>query len=230
MLHLQQFMDQEELMVFYLLKHTKADLVKYNSITITKSSMTNDHYFKISGGGQKTRYFTSFSYVNEGGTTINTNSKRFSTRVNLDYFLSKKLLFSIQFNYTNNRTDGNVELDDGTGRNRTRNVREMAYIKAPNMSIWEYDEKGKPSGEYFTHIKSYQGGGTVYFNPVAVANLGKNDKIDNSLQNTFTLKYTIIDWIYFRETVSVQLSGSKSKEYLPYSAIGDRKSTRLKSR
>ena len=188
---------------------------------ITKNAVTHDHYFKIAGGGEKTRYFTSFSYINEGGTTINTNSKRFSTRVNLDYFLSKKLLFSIQFNYTNNRTDGNLELDDGTGRNRTRNVREMAYIKAPNMSIWEYDDKGRPTGEYFTPITSYQGNGSTYFNPVAIANLGKNDTKDNSLQNTFTLKYTILDWITFRETISVQLSGSKRQNYLPYNAIGE---------
>ena len=187
---------------------------------ITQNSVTHDHYFKVAGGGQKTRYFTSFSYVDEGGTTINTSAKRFSTRVNLDYFLSTKLLFSIQFNYTNNRTDGNLELDDGTGRNRTRNVREMAYIKAPNMSIWEYDENGKLTGEYFTPITSYQGSGSIYFNPVAISNLGKNDRNDNSLQNTFTLKYTILDWITFRETVSVQLSGSKSKTYLPYNAIG----------
>ena len=27
-------------------------------------------------------------------------------------------------------------------KDKTRNVREMAYIKAPNMSIWEYDDYG----------------------------------------------------------------------------------------
>ena len=30
--------------------------------------------------------------------------------------------------------------------------------------------------EYFTPINSYQGNGSVYFNPVAVAKLGKDDK------------------------------------------------------
>jgi len=187
---------------------------------ITQNGFTSDNYFKISGGGEKTRYFTSFSYVDEGGTTINTSSKRFSTRVNLDYHLSRKLLFSILFNYTNNRTDGNLELDDGTGRNETRNVREMAYIKAPNMSIWEYDEKGRPTGEYFTPINSYQGSGSVYFNPVAVARLGKDDRVENSLQNTFTLRYKILNWLNFRQTISFQYSGRKEKGYLPYNALG----------
>jgi TonB-linked SusC/RagA family outer membrane protein len=183
---------------------------------ITQNATTNDHYFKIAGGGEKTRYFTSFSYVNEGGTTINTSSRRFSTRVNLDYFLSKKLLFSIQFNYINNNINGNLEIP----WNDPRNVREMAYIKSPNMSIYEYDEDGNLTGEYFTPINSYQGSGSTYYNPVAIANLGKDDRIENSLQNTFTLKYNILDWLTFRETVAVQYTGTKAKAYLPYNAIG----------
>ncbi len=180
---------------------------------ITQNSMTHDHYFKVSGGGQKTRYFTSFSYVDEGGTTINTNSRRFSTRVNLDYYLSRKLLFTVQFNYTNNNTEGNLELSG-------RNVREMAYIKAPNMSIWEYDVDGVPTGEYFTPITSYQGAGDSYYNPVAISDLGKNDRVVNQLQNTFRLRYSILDWLTLRETVSFQYKGQKSQSYLPYNAFG----------
>jgi TonB-linked SusC/RagA family outer membrane protein len=185
---------------------------------VTRNSITNDHYFKVSGGGEKTRYFTSFSYVDEEGTTISTNSKRFSTRVNLDYYLSRKLLFTVQFNYSNNRTDGNLELDNGNGRNR--NVRKMAYIKAPNMSIWEHDSYGNLTGDYFTPIQSYQGSGSIYFNPVAIANLGKDDRTRNSLENTFRLRYTINDWITFRETIAFQYAGTKEQSFLPYNAIG----------
>ncbi|MFY9153395.1 MAG: SusC/RagA family TonB-linked outer membrane protein [Prolixibacteraceae bacterium] len=180
---------------------------------ITKNSITNDHYFKISGGGEKTRYFTSFSYVDEGGTTINTGAKRFSTRVNLDYFLSKKLVFTVQFNYSNNRIDNNIEIEG-------KNIRQMAYIKAPNMSIWEHDSNGKLTGEYFNPINSYQGNGYTYFNPVAVANLGKRDKIENSLENSFRLKYNIKDWLIFKETVSFQYWGNKDNNFLPYNAVG----------
>jgi TonB-linked SusC/RagA family outer membrane protein len=180
---------------------------------ITKNSMTHDHYFKISGGGEKTRYFTSFSYVDEDGTTINTASKRFNTRVNLDYFLSQKLQFTVQFAYSNNQTDGNLVLNN-------KNIRQMAYLKAPNMSIYEYDPYGHLTGEYFTPINSYQGNGVDYYNPVAVARLGKKDNNENALENTFRLKYNIKDWLIFRETVSFQYSGSKENNFLPYNAIG----------
>jgi TonB-linked SusC/RagA family outer membrane protein len=180
---------------------------------ITQNAITHDHYFSVSGGGEKTRYFTSFSYVDEGGTTINTSSERFSTRVNLDYFLSRNLLFQIKFNYISNNTEGNVSLEG-------RNIREMAYLKAPNMSIWEYDAYGNLTGEYYTPINSYQGSGVSFFNPVAVGNLGRNDRVMNQLENTFMLQYRFNDWLLFRETISFQYQGQKSKNYLPYNAIG----------
>jgi len=188
---------------------------------ITRVGRTHDHYFNLSGGGDKTRYFTSFSYIDEKGTTLNTDAKTFISRINLDYFLSKKTLFSVQFSYTNERVGNNVQLDDGSGTNRTRNVREMAYLKAPNMSIYKFDAYGNPTGEYFNPINSYQGSGSVYFNPVAVANLSTDDRRSNRLQNNFTLKYSIAPWINFRETLSFQFGGSKSNNYLPYNALGN---------
>jgi len=187
---------------------------------VTQNSITHDHYFKVAGGGQKTRYFTSFSYINEGGTTINTNSRRFSTRVNLDYYLSRKLLFTVQFSYTNNNREGNLELDDGSGENRTRNIRQMAYIKAPNMSIVEHDSYGNLTGEYFTPINSYQGSGDIYYNPLAISNLGKDDNFSNDLSNTFRLRYSLLEWLTIRETIAFQYNGSKGRSYLPYNAIG----------
>ena len=56
---------------------------------------------------------------------------------------------------------------DGDGSRERVNVRQMAYIKAPNMAIWEHDVNGNLTGEYFTPIFSYQGDGNQFFNPVA---------------------------------------------------------------
>ena len=180
---------------------------------LTKNGETHDHYFSISGGGNKTRYFTSFNYMDEGGTTIGTSARRISTRTNLDYYLSRNLLFQIKFNYVSNLTEGNVELSG-------RNVREMAYIKSPNMSVWEYDSHGNLTGEYFTPIISYQGNGVTFYNPVALANLGKNDTKYSRLENTFLLQYRFNDWLVFRETVSFQFQGTRKNSFVPYNTIG----------
>jgi TonB-linked SusC/RagA family outer membrane protein len=180
---------------------------------ITQNSMSHDHYFSLSGGGERTRYFTSFGYMNEGGTTINTSAQRFSTRVNLDYFLSRRFVFTVQFNYTNNQVEGNYVVGG-------RNIREMAYIKAPNMSVMEYDVFGNPTGEYFNPITNYQGSGATFFNPVAVADLGKNDRAQNNFSNTFRLRYNLTDWLVFRETISFQQNEGKRNSFLPYNALG----------
>ncbi|MFN2396833.1 MAG: hypothetical protein ABR597_14230, partial [Bacteroidales bacterium] len=127
-------------------------------------------------------YFTSFSYLDEEGTNVNTGYNRFSSRINLDYFLSRNLVFQIKFNYTSSTREANYEINN-------RNIREMAYIKAPNMSIWEHDQDGNLTGEYFTPISSYQGDGLNFFNPVAVADLGSRNTYTNELDNTFTLQY-----------------------------------------
>jgi TonB-linked SusC/RagA family outer membrane protein len=185
---------------------------------VTQLGYTHDNYLSITGGGEKTRYFTSFSYVDETGTTVNTGAKTFSTRVNLDYFLSRKILFSVQFSYNN----VNREMMKSLRREdfQQRNVREMAYIKSPNMSIWEYDAYGNPTGEYFAPVTSYQGAGQYYWNPVAVAKLGSNNERNNGLQNNFTISYNIARWVKFRETLSFQFNGNKSKNFLPYNAVG----------
>lgn len=185
---------------------------------ITQNGSSNDYYFSVSGGGEKTRYFTSFGYLDETGTTINTGYSRFSSRINLDYFLSRNLLFQINFNYTSSLRERNVELQGSHWQ--PRNIREMAYIKSPNMSVYEYDAHGELTGEYFTPIQSYQGDGVTYFNPVAVANLGSMDEEFTKLENTFMLQYRLNDWITMRGTVSFQYAGTKDKRFLPYNAIG----------
>ena len=190
---------------------------------ISQTGFINDQYFKVSGGGDKTRYFASVNFQNNRGTTMNTSLNRLSTRVNIDYNISSKIRFTVNFNYTNSAKEDNYEfrLDlDEDGDKEKVNVRQMAYIKAPNMAIWEHDENGNLTGEYFTPIFSYQGDGNEFFNPVAVANLSSNDQNQNQVQNSFVLDYNMLSWLRFRQTLSFQYLNTKKKQYLPIDAIG----------
>lgn len=190
---------------------------------ITQNSVSNDNYLKISGGGEKAKYSTSVDYTADNGTTINTSNKAFNIRMNLDYYLSKKLWFSIGFNYNNRINKRSLDwwLTEENGYT-SRSIRTMASIKAPNMSIWEYDRSGQLTGEYFTSINgsNYQGSGQYYYNPVAVANLGKNDNRFNGLENSFSLNYTLLPWLTFIETAALQISGTKQNLFLPQEAMG----------
>ena len=136
---------------------------------------------------------------------MNTSLDRITTRVNLDYNVSSKLRFFVEFSYNNSYKESNYEFrvyDEITDRTLRTNIREMAYRKAPNMSIWELDENGNKTGEYFTPIRSYQGTGSLYYNPVAMSELGKNNTEDNIIETSFFLKYNILPWLTFQEVIS----------------------------
>jgi TonB-linked SusC/RagA family outer membrane protein len=184
---------------------------------ITQDSYTHDHFFKMSGGGERSNYYTSVNYQNELGTTVNTSFRRFSVRSNFDYEISKNLRFTTDFTYTNTFVENNPDNDRYS---QPRNIRWMSYIKAPNMSIWEHDESGSLTGEYFIPIESYQGSGSLLWNPVAIADLGKNDVAGNNIQNNFKIDYRINDWIRFRESISFSYVNKKGNRFIPATAIG----------
>jgi TonB-linked SusC/RagA family outer membrane protein len=184
---------------------------------ITRSGFASDQFFKLQGGGDKTLYYASVSYLDDIGTVLNTDFSRITTRVNLDYNISDKLKFTMQFNYTNSLKGDNITPQDTKASN---NIRSMAYKKSPNMSIYEYDQEGNLTGEYFTPIQTYQGAGATYYNPVAIANLSINDIESNSVSNQFVLNYNIRPWLRFRETVSLSYDNQKRNSFLPSNAVG----------
>ena len=67
---------------------------------ISRNGYIDDHNFNIKGGGEKARYYASLGYQDNQGTTINQSLQRITTRINIDYNLSRKLLFSVNFSYS----------------------------------------------------------------------------------------------------------------------------------
>ena len=58
------------------------------------------------GGSQKTKFFSSFGYVDEQGTMIETGFKRYTGRLKLDHNLNKKTKVGINVSYTNTEYTG----------------------------------------------------------------------------------------------------------------------------
>jgi TonB-linked SusC/RagA family outer membrane protein len=183
---------------------------------ITQLGQIDDVGFRLSGGGDKTSYYASVNYQNDIGTVKNTANKRFTTRINLGYDISKKLNLNTQISYVNIYKDDNWAEDP----QRRNNVRSQAYKKAPNMSIYEYTPDGVLTNEFFTPMENYQGDGVEYFNPSAVVALSDYDQENNDFQTNFTLRYNALKWLTVRQIMSFQLQNSKRMEFLPYTAIG----------
>lgn len=179
---------------------------------ITRMGQIDDIGFKLSGGGDKTSYYVSVNYQNNIGTVKNEANKRFTTRINLGYNISKKLNLNTQISYVNIYKDGNWS--------KQGNVRSVAYRKAPNMSIYEFTPNGEKTNEFFTPLENYQGNGVENFNPSAVVALSDNDQANNNFQTNFTLRYRPNNWLTFTQIMSFQFQNSKRMEFLPYTAIG----------
>ncbi len=187
---------------------------------ITQTGFTQDHNISMTGGGEKARYYASLSYLNQKGTTIGTYLNRISTRINLDYIVSERIRFKSDLSYS--YTDNN--------RNFALNLRDIAYRKMPNMSIYEYDEFGNLSGNYFTPANNIQGqyitvtnSGNVLgtINPVAMANEAKNNIISQRITPHFNLQYEISKKVLMATfDVQFDINNNKNNSFLPQTATG----------
>lgn len=184
---------------------------------ITRLGYTHDHSISMRGGGSKARYFASLSYYNESGTTIGTSLNRVTTRINLDYIVSDRIKFSTDFSYS--YSDNPKNYYPGTAAQEIRNV---ALNKMPNMSIYEYNEQGIQTPNYFSPAQNIQGQYPGTYNPVAFANTATNRLISNRITPTFNVTYSIIpsNVLTARVDVRFDVNSNKSKSFLPQVATG----------
>jgi TonB-linked SusC/RagA family outer membrane protein len=187
---------------------------------ITQVGFTQDHNISMTGGGEKARYFASLGYLNTKGTTIGTYLNRISTRINLDYVVSDRIRFKSDLSYS--YTDNN--------RNFALNLRDIAYRKMPNMSIYEYDEFGNRTGNFFSPASNIQGfytgvnsSGTVSgtVNPVAMAKDAKYNIISQRVTPHFNLQYEILKKVLMATfDVQFDINNNKNNNFLPQTATG----------
>ncbi len=191
----------------------------YNELT--RTGFTQDHSISIQGGSQKAMYRASFNYYNAKGTTIGENYRRLSSRVNIDYNISEKLKFSASMSYTNSNTDRNYV----TALSSSYNVLSQAFSRAPNMGIYEYDEAGNLTDNYFTPAADlggsyWAGSQSNPYNPVAMANQGFYKVRGNRVIPNLTLQYRAFPWLRYQLEVGLDINNEKSNAFVPQSATG----------
>jgi TonB-linked SusC/RagA family outer membrane protein len=186
---------------------------------ITQTGFAHDHNFSLMGGGESALYRFSLGYLDQEGTTKGTHYARFTSRFNLDYHVSRKLLFSGDLSYAYSDNDlayreSNEHYDDARG------VRELAYIKAPNMSIYDYDAEGNLSENYFSPGENFQGQGNRWYNPLAMVNESTWNRKQHRLRTKLQLKYNILDDLVFQTFVAYDIDNQLENRFLPQNVTG----------
>jgi len=189
--------------------------------SVTQTGWTNDHNVSISGGGDRAQYRASIGYYDQSGTVINTNFSRISTRINVDYTVSTKLRFSASMSYTHSLNNRCYI----TYLSSKKDVTEMAYTRAPNLSIYEYNELGQKTDNYFTPLTTLQGywnssSLSGVYNPVAMAKEGKYKLLSDRIIPELTLSWTPWSWVRYNFDVGFDVMNNKSTAFLPQTATG----------
>ena len=196
--------------------------------SVTQTGYTHDHNFSMIGGGESALYRFSIGYLDQEGTTIGTNYKRLTSRFNLDYNVSTRLLFSGDLSYSYGNKDlsypGTVKREDEDEYEdedeNWNTIRAVAYVKAPNMSLYEYDIDGNLTNLYFTPEENFQGQGYEWFNPYAMVNEAVYNRKTHRLRTKLQLKYNITSSLVFQSFVAYDVDNALDKQFLPQTATG----------
>lgn len=188
---------------------------------VTQTGWTNDHYLTISGGGDRANFRLSGGYYDRTGTNLEQEYQRYSSRAQLEYFVSQRIKVSaeMQFTYSNNSKNYSSLLD-------------IAYKKMPNMSIYEYDADGVGTGRYF-NITPGEGIGDTgskfdanqrnLMNPVALGNLAENRVKGFRILPHIELQYDIFDpdvlYLRYNGWVSIDMNHERTNKYLPSTVV-----------
>ena len=187
---------------------------------VQQTSFKQDHSLALSGGGQKAVYRISLGYLDEKGNIKKTGLNRFSTTLSLDYNISDKLRVRADVSYIHTERFEPFMKD----------ILGKTYTKMPNQSVYEYNDLGERTPNYFSPETSPQGGfGSAdlgkreggSYNPMAMIYNSSYQTIDDRVRPVFVVQYDLFPGILqYRGNVSFDILSTKNKGFLPLSATG----------
>ena len=178
---------------------------------VSRSGNTQDHNISLSGGGEKAMYYASMEYLTQKGVTVGTDLNRISNRINLDYNVSDRIHIRTDLSFTHSENS----------RNFSDHVRDVAYMKMPNMGIMQFDDQGNLMPVYFSPASNIQGQYSKTYNPVALAREAIRKVVSERITPKFNMRYQIVPK-RLTATVDVQfdINSTKDKNFLPQLATG----------
>ncbi|EFK56997.1 SusC/RagA family TonB-linked outer membrane protein [Sphingobacterium spiritivorum] len=151
----------------------------------------------VRGGNQGTKYAWSSSYLDQDGVILNSNYKRFTSRLNVDFNISDRIRIGQSVSYTNavnNRTNA-------AGSGNLSIIRSL-LVRPPNMSMY------LPDGS----LNGYMIGQR---NPVGMALYATNLNKSNRIIGSQYLEIDIYKDLKFRSNVNLDYIAMKEDEFMP---------------
>ena len=199
---------------------TFSEYEQYNNNTdwrdaVTQWGLRQNHYLTVSGGSEKASFRISGGFDHETGTIIMQKLNRFTTRVALDYNVSRRIRVSTNFSLT--YTKNNRNSDD---------LLSIALRKMPNLSIYEQDPfTGDDTDKYYQVLQSassiFNNDQKGLVNPVASAHLAKNTQTTYDMNPELVINYQLLGTNYdktqlnWRGSVYMNINNNYQDRFYP---------------
>ncbi|MFB9056865.1 SusC/RagA family TonB-linked outer membrane protein [Mariniflexile ostreae] len=151
----------------------------------------------IRGGSDDVKYAWSSSFLNQDGIILNSNYKRVTSRLNVDFKVSDKITFGQSISYTNGV---NNRINAG-GTENLSVIREL-LVRPPIFAMY------LPDGSY----NGYQFGRR---NPVGLAELATHLNKSNRITGNQYAEYDILEGLKFRTNLNLDYISMKEDEFIP---------------
>ena len=151
---------------------------------VKKMGWRQNHYLALTGGGEKAHFRIGAGYDHETGSIIKQQLDRFTSRVNLDYFVSDRI-----------KIETNISLTYTRNQKNNGDLLAIAYVRMPNLSVYEQDKQGRDLGEYYSMLPTVSSQLRDQLNdknPVALAHEAKNHETSYNIEPEFKLRYNLL--------------------------------------
>ena len=160
---------------------------------VSQFGTSQSHVLSISGGGKKANFRITGSYDHQTGSIIEQSLDRFSTRINLDFFVSDRIKFSSNFALTYTDNDKNYS-----------GLLGIAQKLAPNMSVYRQRADGSDTNEFYimnptgdpstggNYSSERLGAIRSLGNPVAIAKLAWSQEKTYRITPDFQIDYDLL--------------------------------------
>jgi TonB-linked SusC/RagA family outer membrane protein len=166
---------------------------------IFHTGLGTDNSVSVSGGKDKTKYYTSASFFKNEGIVKNTDHQRYSFRINLDQGIGNKVTFNMGLNFinslSNEKPDGNSFFSPMNSINIIGNIH----------NIWRRDALG--------NLMSVGERGRV--NPVSIIEDIKQKQETNRIIANAGLKVKPVKGLTFDYTLGIDQYSQKGETFIP---------------
>ncbi len=151
----------------------------------------------VRGGSENLKYAWSSSFLDQDGIILNSNYRRVTSRLNVDFKVSDKITFGQSISYTNGV---NNRINAG-GTENLSVIREL-LVRPPIFAAY------LPDGSY----NGYQFGRR---NPIGLAELATHVNKSNRVTGNQYVEYDIIEGLKLRSNLNLDYTSMKEDEFIP---------------